>query len=123
MLPCHAAASIPHLQLENIREKSLGDIWYKSAAFNACRGTGWMPEPCASCERKEIDFSRCRCQAMLLAGDPQATDPVCSKAPGHAAIVRILDEIRNDEATTTPLKADTFEYRQIKQLSSGNDFP
>jgi PqqA peptide cyclase len=40
-----------------------------------------MPEPCASCERKTIDFGGCRCQAMALAGDPSATDPVCVKSP------------------------------------------
>ena len=31
--------------------------------------TDWMQEPCRSCERRDIDFGGCRCQAMALAGD------------------------------------------------------
>ncbi|MGR3375899.1 pyrroloquinoline quinone biosynthesis protein PqqE [Salipiger abyssi] len=83
VLPCHAAQSIPHLSFDNVREKPLSDIWYEGRAFNAYRGTDWMPEPCASCERKEVDFGGCRCQAMALAGDAAATDPVCVKSPHH----------------------------------------
>ena len=52
-----------------------------SPAFNAYRGTDWMQEPCRSCERKLVDFGGCRCQAMALAADPAATDPVCVKSP------------------------------------------
>ena len=45
-----------------------------------------MQEPCASCERKTIDFGGCRCQAMAIVGDPAATDPVCIKSPHHGAL-------------------------------------
>ena len=83
VLPCHAAESIPHLSFDRVTERSLRDIWYKGAAFNAYRGTDWMQEPCKSCERKTVDFGGCRCQAMALAGDPAATDPVCIKSPHH----------------------------------------
>ena len=87
VLPCHAAASIPWMRFENVRERSLADIWHLSDAFNAFRGTSWMPEPCRSCERKEVDFGGCRCQAMALTGDARATDPVCSKSPLNAGLV------------------------------------
>ena len=87
VLPCHAAASIPWMRFENVRERSLADIWHLSDAFNAFRGTAWMPEPCRSCERKNVDFGGCRCQAMALAGDARATDPVCSKSPLNAGLV------------------------------------
>jgi pyrroloquinoline quinone biosynthesis protein E len=40
-----------------------------------------MQEPCRSCPEKSRDFGGCRCQAFMLAGDPAATDPVCSKSP------------------------------------------
>ena len=50
-----------------------------------------MREPCASCERKLVDFGGCRCQALALAGDPAATDPVCSKSPDHAALVAAVE--------------------------------
>ncbi|WP_435370355.1 SPASM domain-containing protein [Epibacterium ulvae] len=68
VLPCHAAETIPHLQFETVAERPLAEIWYKSAAFHAYRGTDWLPDPCKSCERKEINFGGCRCQALALAG-------------------------------------------------------
>jgi pyrroloquinoline quinone biosynthesis protein E len=70
VLPCHAAETIPSLTFDNIRDKSLSDIWYHGAAFNAYRGEDWMPDLCRSCDRKAIDFGGCRCQAMALAGMP-----------------------------------------------------
>ena len=81
VLPCHAAESIPGLEFWNVREHSLADIWASSPAFNAFRGTDFLPEPCASCERREIDFGGCRCQAFALTGDARATDPVCHLSP------------------------------------------
>ena len=86
VLPCHAAQTIPHLTFENVRHRPLADIWYRSSAFDAYRGTGWMAEPCRSCDRREKDFGGCRCQAMALAGDAGAADPVCVKSPHHAAL-------------------------------------
>ncbi len=86
VLPCHAAQTIPHLSFDTVREKPLAEIWYDGAAFNAYRGTGWMAEPCRSCDRREKDFGGCRCQAMALAGNAGATDPVCVKSPHHAAL-------------------------------------
>ncbi|WP_170335264.1 pyrroloquinoline quinone biosynthesis protein PqqE [Ruegeria arenilitoris] len=96
VLPCHAAQTIPHLTFERVQQKPLADIWYHSAAFNAYRGTDWMPEPCQSCDRKTIDFGGCRCQAMALVGDAGATDPVCIKSPHH----RALQDRANRHATS-----------------------
>ncbi|NDV48712.1 MULTISPECIES: pyrroloquinoline quinone biosynthesis protein PqqE [unclassified Salipiger] len=83
VLPCHAAQTIAHLRFDSVRDRPLAAIWTEGAAFEAYRGTGWMQEPCASCDRREIDFGGCRCQAMALAGDPAATDPVCINSPHH----------------------------------------
>ena len=88
VLPCHAAESIPGLEFWNVREHSLADIWAHSPAFNAFRGTDFLPAPCASCERREIDFGGCRCQAYLLTGDARATDPVCHLSPHHDRVDR-----------------------------------
>ncbi|SRR5579872_19051 len=88
VLPCPAAAAIATLTFENVRERGLAEIWQHSAAFNAYRGTGWMAEPCRSCDRKDIDFGGCRCQAYLLTGDAGATDPACSKSPRHDLVGR-----------------------------------
>ena len=89
-LPCHAAQVIPGLKFENVRERSLHDIWENSEAFQKFRGEDWTQEPCKTCDRREQDFGGCRCQAFLLAGDAAATDPVCSLAPQRAKVDAIL---------------------------------
>ena len=89
VLPCHAAEVIPDLEFWSVRDHSLEDIWQSSPAFNAFRGTDWMPEPCASCARRDQDFGGCRCQAYLLTGDARATDPVCHLAPRHAVVAEL----------------------------------
>jgi pyrroloquinoline quinone biosynthesis protein E len=95
VLPCHAAESIPGLEFWSVREHSLADIWKNSPAFNAFRGTAWMPEPCQSCARRDVDFGGCRCQAFALTGDARATDPVCHLSPAHDTVVA-LSEVRSE---------------------------
>ena len=85
-LPCHAAAVIPDLQFDDVRQHDLEWIWKFSPAFARFRGDDWMPETCLSCPRKEVDFGGCRCQAFLLTGDADAIDPVCSYSPDHALV-------------------------------------
>src|SRR6185503_19125753 len=89
VLPCHAAESISGLTFWNVRDRSLAEIWTSSPAFNAFRGTDFLPEPCHSCERREIDFGGCRCQAFALTGDARATDPVCHLSPHHAVLAEL----------------------------------
>ena len=89
-LPCHAARVIPGLSFENVKDRSLREIWEQSRAFQKFRGKDWMQEPCKTCDRRELDFGGCRCQALLLAGDAAATDPVCSLAPLRPKIDAIL---------------------------------
>ena len=84
VLPCHAAESLPGFAFPSIRDRSLADIWKASDAFNRFRGTDWMPALCATCDRREIDWGGCRCQAFALTGDAGATDPACGKSPHHA---------------------------------------
>jgi pyrroloquinoline quinone biosynthesis protein E len=88
-LPCHAAGVIPGLVFDNVRHHPLGWIWQESPAFHRFRGEEWMQEPCRTCDRRAQDFGGCRCQAMLLTGDPTAADPVCALAPGR----KIVDSI------------------------------
>lgn len=90
VLPCHAAETIKTLDFDNVRTKSLSDIWYLGSAFNAYRGDDWMQEPCRSCVRKDIDFGGCRCQALALAGDAAATDPVCGLSPMRSVVDRLI---------------------------------
>jgi pyrroloquinoline quinone biosynthesis protein E len=86
VLPCHAAHTIRGLELEDVRARPLGAIWADSPALTRFRGEAWMPEPCASCERRAIDFGGCRCQAYHLTGDAAATDPACVRAPRHELV-------------------------------------
>jgi len=97
VLPCHAAESIPGLEFWSVKDHSLRDIWENNPAFNAFRGTAFLPEPCQSCERREIDFGGCRCQAFALTGDSRATDPVCHLSPLHH-LVEEQAAIREDAA-------------------------
>jgi pyrroloquinoline quinone biosynthesis protein E len=99
VLPCHAAETLPGLTFWNVTEHALADIWENSPAFRAFRGTDWMPEPCASCARRDIDFGGCRCQAFALTGDATATDPVCHLSPHHAEVAALAAE-RSDGAYT-----------------------
>ena len=89
-MPCHNARDLPGLQLPNVREQQIADIWQRSQAFNAYRGQDWMQEPCRSCDERYKDFGGCRCQAFMVTGDAAATDPVCSKSPQHEKIVEFV---------------------------------
>jgi len=102
VLPCHAAETIPDLEFWNVRDHSLDEIWTRSPAFNAFRGTSWMREPCQTCERRERDWGGCRCQALALTGDAKATDPACHLSPYHASI-RNLAVTESSSAAVSPV--------------------
>lgn len=104
--PCHAASTIPGLTFDNVRDKPLAEIWQQSAAFNAFRGTQWMPKPCQGCEHAERDWGGCRCQALALTGNAAATDPVCALSPAHG----VLETLARQTATAIP---PPFRYRRI----------
>jgi pyrroloquinoline quinone biosynthesis protein E len=107
VLPCQAASTIPGLEFANLREHPLEWIWSGSDAFARFRGTDWMQEPCRSCPlgRQEVDWGGCRCQALRLAGDAAATDPVCRLSPHHDDVV----------AAREAAQADEFVYRTMKR--------
>jgi len=105
VLPCPTASSIPNLNAENIRDRSLTEIWTNSQAFNRFRGTEWMPEPCQSCDLRDVDFGGCRCQSALLTGDAAATDPACSLSPFRDRLTSIVD------AAQTPSSMPGYVYR------------
>jgi pyrroloquinoline quinone biosynthesis protein E len=103
-LPCHAAATIPGLIFDNVKKKPLGAIWENSDAFNRFRGTEWMPEPCKGCERAEVDWGGCRCQALEITGNAAATDPACALSPEHE---------RMKALATQPPARPGFRFRRI----------
>src|SRR5467141_215262 len=110
-LPCHAAKIIPGLTFDNVRDRSLRAIWELSAAFEKFRGQEWMQEPCRTCDRRQQDFGGCRCQALLLAGDASATDPVCSLAPTRAKVDAILQAVNKPSAAEPALTSTAWLYR------------
>ena len=112
VLPCHAAAVIPDLHFENVKQKPLRLVWEESPAFRRFRGEDWMPEPCRSCERRGLDFAGCRCQAFLIAGDAHATDPVCSLAPAHGLVEDWLART-NSTAITMPGSTPALQSAQL----------
>lgn len=106
VLPCHAASTLQGLSFENVKDRALKDIWYGSPAFERFRGTDWMPEPCRSCDQREIDWGGCRCQAFALTGELDVVDPACEFSNHHAALVASAER---ESAITPP----AFVYRRI----------
>ncbi|MFS2050515.1 pyrroloquinoline quinone biosynthesis protein PqqE [Variovorax sp. Varisp41] len=104
-LPCHTARMLPGLAFPNLRETSVRSAWRDSEGFNRYRGTGWMKEPCSSCEHKERDLGGCRCQAYMLAHDAAAADPVCAKSPAHG---EVLEAVRRADAGELPAQPLVF---------------
>jgi pyrroloquinoline quinone biosynthesis protein E len=118
VLPCHAAETIPNLKFDTVREKSLSEIWAKSSAFEAYRGTDWMPDLCKSCDKRDIDWGGCRCQAMALTGSAAEADPACGFSPWH-------EKLRGMAEAASQAAAPDFEYRRItprKESSEGKKF-
>jgi len=106
VLPCHAAETIAELSFDSVTERPLAAIWRESPAFERFRGTSWMPEPCRSCDRREIDWGGCRCQALAIAGHADAVDPACEMSPLHERLAAIAAE----ESAGAPPE---FVYRRI----------
>jgi hypothetical protein len=63
-------------------------------------------EPCASRERREIDWGGCRCQALAITGDAAQTDPAGNLSPRHAELVALAEA----ESEREP---PAFEYRRM----------
>lgn len=112
-LPCHAAETLPDMSFPSVRDASLAAIWRDAPAFRRFRGTDWMPDPCRSCDRREIDWGGCRCQAFALTGDASRTDPACALSPDRAVIEAAVRE-RGDEPPA-------FVYRRITTEAESAD--
>ena len=96
VLPCPAAHTLD-LPRAGVQEHSLAWIWDESPLFQRFRGTDWMPDPCRSCDRREVDFGGCRCQAFELTGDAARTDPVCHLSPDHQIVAKAV-QVANESA-------------------------
>jgi pyrroloquinoline quinone biosynthesis protein E len=115
MVPCQNAHTLP-LRFENVRDRSVADIWERSDAFNAFRGEQWMPEPCRSCERRAVDFGGCRCQAFHLTGDASATDPACGLSAQHG-LIEAARAVATAATTAGPAEQPALVYRRLPTVS------
>ena len=109
-LPCggdHSRPRLPDVR-ESLARRRSGRAARPSTHF---RGTGWMTEPCRSCERREIDWGGCRCQAFAIAGDARAADPACVKSSQHAEMIALAER----EAGDPP---PPFIYRRPRKPAS-----
>jgi len=114
--PCPVASVIETLDFPSVRTHSLEWIWYSAPAFTAYRGTSWMPDPCRSCDRRDLDFGGCRCQAYALTGDAGRTDPVCERSPDHGLVTAAVAGLTTRGATER--SADDLIYRRYAEVSS-----
>ena len=117
VLPCPTAGEIKGLRFDNVRQRSLEWIWNESEAFNRFRGTSWMPLPCRECEFREIDFGGCRCQAALLTGSPDVTDPACSLSPHREKLTRFVESVQTLASRNSDRQdwAQSLSFRQNPQ--------
>ena len=76
-----------------------------------------LPEPCKSCEFREVDFGGCRCQAFALTGDAGNTDPACTLSPMHEQIFKQAEAEAADNN-------NRFIYRNFAggTLETGGDY-
>ncbi|HLI37426.1 MAG TPA: pyrroloquinoline quinone biosynthesis protein PqqE [Streptosporangiaceae bacterium] len=102
VLPCPTAHTLP-LPRASVREHSLAWIWESSPLFQRFRGTDWMAEPCRSCERRDLDFGGCRCQAFQLTGDAARTDPVCHLSPDHGIVAEAVRAASEEPGSREPV--------------------
>jgi pyrroloquinoline quinone biosynthesis protein E len=103
VLPCHSARVLPNMKFPNVKDTNLDWVWKDSPTFNKYRGDDWMKEPCRSCADKEKDLGGCRCQAYMLTGDAEATDPVCSLSPQHHLITEAIENAKNPVIAAQPI--------------------
>ena len=105
VLPCHAAETLPGFDFPSVRDQpARGDL----VPLGAVRRAFAAPRGCRSragrCDRREIDWGGCRCQAFALTGDAGRTDPACALSPDHALMAAAAGE------ATRP--APDFVYRR-----------
>ncbi len=118
-LPCHSARELPGLDLPNVKDFSIREIWHDSMAFNHFRGFEWMKEPCRSCPEKAKDMGGCHCQAYLLTGDMHNTDPACSLSPYRQKVYDAIFSARQD-AESAEAKPLVFRNPKTSKALTGD---
>ena len=111
VMPCHAAETLPGMRFDNLRQRALADIWQQGEAFNRFRGTAWMQSTCRDCTYRETCGGGCRCQALAMAGDATAPDPVCERSSAH-------NDLRNTAERESAATPPDFVYRRPQRAGT-----
>jgi len=73
------------LQVGNVRERKLGDIWRDSDVFGALRDPGRLTGKCGACGYRKL-CQGCRARAYAVSGNYLDEEPDCPHVPkGYAA--------------------------------------
>jgi PqqA peptide cyclase len=75
-----------------------------------------MPEPCRGCDRRDIDFGGCRCQAALLTGDAANTDPACAFSPFRATLLKVVESAESPYPGIVPLEFRGNRSAALKEM-------
>jgi pyrroloquinoline quinone biosynthesis protein E len=70
-----------------------------------------MPDPCRSCEFREVDFGGCRCQAALITGDATVTDPACQFSPDRTTLTEFVEASQKTTGGFS-MAEEEFVFRQ-----------
>ena len=119
IMPCHAASTIADVTFETITDRSLADIWYNGAIFSRYRGIDVLPASCKTCDRREIDWGGCRCQAIALTGSSTEMDPACQLSHYHQS----MGSIAENEAAHAPVAPLIFRTYKQNPLETPRAIP
>lgn len=68
---------------DNVRERSIRDIYRMHPAFRALRDTSLLTGKCGRCEFREVCGGGSRARAYSLTGDLHAEEPFCAYTPAR----------------------------------------
>lgn len=78
--PCYIFRNI---KVENVRERSVQEIWLESEIFNKVRDRSLLTGKCKRCKYLNTCGGGCRGMAYMLTGNRFAPDPLCWYEPGE----------------------------------------
>ncbi|MGN1197469.1 MAG: radical SAM/SPASM domain-containing protein [Acetatifactor sp.] len=79
-LPCEFLEPFSAFRCENVKEKSIMDIWHENSTFKKLRYVQ-VQGKCAKCEYSAVCEMGCFAETMGLTGDIMSSDPVCWYEP------------------------------------------
>lgn len=84
-LPCEFLEPFPSFRCENVKDKSILDIWHENDIFKKLRYIK-VQGKCAECEYSSVCEMGCFAETLGLTGSIEAADPVCWYEPGSKLV-------------------------------------